>query len=121
MSTLNAQLLDLVAECAAAPAAVATKSTYGRGWDPIDLTGPLGEVEVLIEMVVETLRERHRDPAEVDTVRENLEELSANYHDFMEAVEDYIGDEYALYTSPADYMRAEALWAEYKIHDWVMS
>ena len=99
----------------------ATKTTYGRGWNPIDVTGPLGEVEVLIEMVVEEMNDRGMDASAIDIMRENLEELSINRNDFMSAVADYIGDEYSLYTSTADYMRAEQLWAEYKANDVVMA
>ena len=99
----------------------ATKTTYGRGWNPIDLTGPLGEVEVLIELVVEEMKERKMEDSAIDIMRENLEELSINRNDFMSAVADYIGDEYALYTSSTEYMRAEELWAEYKANDVVMA
>ena len=99
----------------------ATKTTYGRGWNPIDLTGPLGDVEVLIDLVVEEMKERGMEESALDILRENLEELSANRDEFMAAVADYIGDEYSLYTSTADYMRAEQLWAEYKANDVVMA
>jgi hypothetical protein len=98
-----------------------TNTTYGRGWNPIDLTGPLGEVEVLIELVVEEMKERKMEDSAIDIMRENLEELSINRNDFMSAVADYIGDEYALYTSSAEYMRAEELWAEYKANDVIMA
>jgi hypothetical protein len=96
------------------------KTVYGRGWNPIDITGPLGEVEVLIELVVEEMKERGMEDSAIDLLRENLEELSINRNDFMGAVADYIGDEYSLYTSSAEYMRAEQLWAEYKAYDVVM-
>ena len=99
----------------------ATKTTYGRGWNPIDVTGPLGDVEVLIDLVVEEMKERGMEESALDILRENLEELSANRDEFMAAVADYIGDEYSLYTSTADYMRAEQLWAEYKANDVVMA
>jgi len=99
----------------------ATKTTYGNGWNPIDLTGPLGDVEVLIDLVVEEMKERGMEESALDILRENLEELSANRDEFMAAVADYIGDEYSLYTSTADYMRAEQLWAEYKANDVVMA
>lgn len=99
----------------------ATKTTYGRGWNPIDVTGPLGEVEVLIELVVEEMKERKMEDSAIDIMRENLEELSINRNDFMSAVADYIGDEYSLYTSSTEYMRAEQLWAEYKANDVIMA
>jgi hypothetical protein len=86
-----------------------------------DLEARLGEVDVLIELVVEEMKERKMEDSAIDIMRENLEELSINRNDFMSAVADYIGDEYALYTSTAEYMRAEQLWAEYKANDVVMA
>jgi len=99
----------------------ATKTTYGRGWNPIDLTGPLGDVEVLIDLVVEEMKERGMEESALDILRENLEELSANRDEFIGAVADYIGDEYALYTNPAEYKHAEEVWKEYQANDWVMA
>ena len=99
----------------------ATKTVYGRGWNPIDITGPLGEIDVLIDMVEEEMKERGFDQADIDIMRENLEELSADRNDFMTAVAEYIGDEYALYTSNADYIRAEKEWAEYRANEVEMS
>ena len=96
------------------------KTVYGRGWNPIDITGPLGEVEVLIELVVEEMKERGMEDSAIDLLRENLEELSANYTEFMDGVADYVGDEYGFYTSLKDYEEAEKKWSEYKAYDVVM-
>lgn len=99
----------------------ASKTIYGRGWEPIDLKGPLGEIEVLIEFVEEILRDRGSGETELLVARENLEELSLDYSEFMNAVAEYIGDEYALYTRNDEYARAEKKWEEYKMNDWIMS
>ena len=95
----------------------ATKSVYGRGWNPIDITGPLGEIDVLIEFVVEEMKERKMNETVIENMRENLEELSEDRNEFMDAVAYLIGDSYALYSSAAEYMRAEQEWKEYKMND----
>jgi hypothetical protein len=99
----------------------ATKTVYGRGWNPIDITGPLGEIDVLIDFVVEEMKERNMEETDLEHLRENLEELSENRSEFMTAVAEYIGDEYALYTSTADYILAEKEWAEYRANEVEMS
>jgi hypothetical protein len=95
----------------------ATKSVYGRGWNPIDITGPLGEIDVLIDFVVEEMKERNMEETDLEHLRENLEELSENRSEFMDAVAEYIGDSYALYSCAAEYNQAEQVWAEYKMND----
>jgi len=98
-----------------------TRTVYGRGWNPIDLTGPLGDVEVLIEFVISQLTDCNMSESEIDIVRENLEELSLNYNEFLQGVADYIGPWYSLYKNPTEYKKAEEKWQEYQANDWVIT